>query len=216
MTHFPLSNPHSFLDKINDVMTRIPQTAQKFLVTLLALLIRTPAVIDDFDQNVSRIKIYRKYYSDFTHANSITARPFSSGLFQVDRNIFAHELLDRFAHRFNRKVIGKMIVNKEFFRLSRKKEMPVHEYLYSYAYGAHSFSRRLFVKLFDIFLLLMRHGGKQGSAETHHLGSENLAHACACKFLYFAFKCRSHWGSIANRNFSSIDLYQTQLHVLLQ
>lgn len=168
------------------------------------LPIRTPTVINDFDQNSSRVKVYRKYYSDLANANSITTSPLSGSLSQIHGDVFAHELLDRFADRFNRKFIGQMIVSKEFFRLSRKKEMPIHEYLYPYPNGAHTSPRRLFVKLFDVFLLFTGYRGKQRGTETHHLRSDNLAYACASKFLYFVFKCRGHLEIIANQASSSM------------
>src|SRR6185436_15915230 len=77
-------------------------------------------------------------------------------------------------------------------RLPREKESPLHEHLYPYAHRARGFSRRLFVKLFDISLFFLAYCSKERRAELHHFHRKYLAHAFTSELFYFIFKPSSH------------------------
>jgi len=70
-------------------------------------------------------------------------------------------------------------MSEEFFRLPSKGKTPLHEKLYTNAYGAYCLTRGFFVEFLYVFLFFLRYGKEKRCAQSHHFGINNFAHALA-------------------------------------
>ena len=160
-------------------------------------LIRATAVVNHFNKHLLSVKVDGEYYSRLADADTVATRPLSGSFPHVNRNHLAHELLDCFSNRLTCEPIAQTLASEKLFRLPAERETPFHGWLNSYAYGTDSPARWFLVQLFNIFLLLFRHGRQERSTQAHHLYIQHLSHALARKSFYFVSKRRNHACSLA-------------------
>jgi len=83
-------------------------------------------------------------------------------------------------------------MSEEFFRLPSKGKTPLHEKLYTNAYGAYCLTRGFFVEFLYVFLFFLRYGKEKRCAQSHHFGINNFAHTLARQPFYLIFQRSGH------------------------